>query len=99
MIRVNLPTFDLFIEELHVLKHKRLARNIKEPLNIRGYVIPEGDKASYIFQTIAEWDGEVMLFEYRAPLTPAAEAQAEYEKQKPEVEREGDLRQGYFDSL
>ncbi|HNW93878.1 MAG TPA: hypothetical protein PKM88_13295 [bacterium] len=114
MIRVNLPSTDLFLDELNVLRNKRLARNIKEALNIRGYMInkliDETRMVScYIYQTMCEWDGEMMLFEYRSPQTkpypadtPSEEftkLNAEFEGYRKEVERQGDLRGGYFDSV
>lgn len=114
MLRINLTTPDLFLDELNQLKYKRAARNIKEDLNIRGHVVVdrlEGGmvESSYIFQTMCELDGEMILFEFRSqrtkpypPDAPSDEAkafQAEFDKYHPQVGKHGDLRPGYFDSL
>ena len=114
MLRINLTTPDLFLDELNQLKHKRAARNIKEALNIRGFVVVarlEGGlvESSFIFQTMCEIDGEMILFEFRsqrtkpyppdAPSDEAKTVQAEFDKYHPQVAKHGDLRPGYFDSL
>ena len=114
MLRINLTTPDLFLDELVQLKYKRQARNIKEALNIRGYVVVdrlEGGlvESSFIFQTMCELDGEMILFEFRsqrtkpypadAPSDEAKALQAQYEEFHPQVAKHGDLRPGYFDSL
>lgn len=114
MLRINLPSSDLFLDELNSLKNKRQARNIKEALNLRGYIITKNLDATsavscYIFQTMCEIDGEMMLFEYRSPDTkpyPVGAAseeftalQAEFAEYEKKVGKLGDLRAGYFDSL
>jgi len=112
MVHVVFTDIEEYLDELLVLRNKRLARNIKEAMIVRCSIktdsVGDGTFISYpLCQTIVEWDGIPMIFEYQDAKTPSyAEGQggAELEKIKTRLEeirelvkKEGELGKGYYE--
>lgn len=111
MLQVRFTDLNEFFDELLILRNKRLARNLKDPMIIRGGVkeeiISEGAATAHVVvQTVADFDGEKMIFEYlgspSAPFPPeqreaqVAALQKQYAELKPQLDKEGLVRPGLF---
>lgn len=111
MLRVLFTKLDEFYDELLVLRNKRLARNLKEAMIIRGGLKEEkaGERESVAYlliQVMADFDGEKMLFEWISPRTPLYEngqgeehlagLRKQHTELLPRLNEEGLVRPGIF---
>jgi len=105
MLHIVFQNLNEFLDEMLILRNKRIARNIKEPMVYRYSIqlVPEGDgnlTAYWMFQTFAEIDHIQMIYELITEKTEpfpkadketkVASLQAEMDEAKAKLEKEID---------